>query len=152
MDETSWLLDFQLDFSVAVIGRCSVKKMFLKISQNSRENTCARVSFSKKETLTQAFSYEFCEIFKNTFFIEHFWWLLLAITEKLVFFKHLGINVVCNPFLFPNFHSPPNLCIPPFFPDILPPLTHIICKGNDWEKSFALLIYSECLEWIFSNC
>ena len=29
----------------AVIRRCSVKKMFLEISQNSQENTCARVSF-----------------------------------------------------------------------------------------------------------
>ena len=25
--------------------RCSVKKLFVKISQNSQENTCARVSF-----------------------------------------------------------------------------------------------------------
>ena len=29
----------------AVVRRCSVKKVFLKISQNSQENTCARVSF-----------------------------------------------------------------------------------------------------------
>ena len=29
----------------AVARRCSVKKMFLEISQNSQENTCARVSF-----------------------------------------------------------------------------------------------------------
>ena len=29
----------------AVVQRCSVKKMFLEISQNSQENTCARVSF-----------------------------------------------------------------------------------------------------------
>ena len=28
-----------------VVQRCSVKKVFLKISQNSQENTCARVSF-----------------------------------------------------------------------------------------------------------
>ena len=31
----------------AVVQRCSVKKVFLKISQNSQENTCARVSFLK---------------------------------------------------------------------------------------------------------
>ena len=48
-------------------------KVFLEISQNSQENTCARVSFLiiklqaglqlyKKETLAQLFSYEFCEI------------------------------------------------------------------------------------------
>ena len=29
----------------AVVQRCSVKKVFLKISQKSQENTCARVSF-----------------------------------------------------------------------------------------------------------
>ena len=61
------------------------------MSQISQENTCARVpflikfipffnkayNFIKKETLTQVLSYEFCEIFKNTFLIEHLWWLLL---------------------------------------------------------------------------
>ena len=30
-------------------------------------------NFIKKETLAQAFSCEFCEISKNTFFIEHLW-------------------------------------------------------------------------------
>ena len=29
----------------AVAWRCSVKKLFLKISQNSQENTCTRVLF-----------------------------------------------------------------------------------------------------------
>ena len=29
----------------AVVQRCSVKKVFLEISQNPQENTCARVSF-----------------------------------------------------------------------------------------------------------
>ena len=56
----------------AVIQRCSVKKVFLEISQNSQENTCARVSFLinfiKKETLVQVLSCKFCEISKNTFF------------------------------------------------------------------------------------
>ena len=28
----------------AAVQRCSVKKVFLKISQNSQENTCASVS------------------------------------------------------------------------------------------------------------
>ena len=32
----------------AVIQRCSVKKMFLEISQNSQKNTCARASFFNK--------------------------------------------------------------------------------------------------------
>ena len=29
----------------AVVQRCSVKKVFLKISQNLQENTCTRVPF-----------------------------------------------------------------------------------------------------------
>ena len=29
----------------AVIWKCSIEKAFLEISQNSQENTCARVSF-----------------------------------------------------------------------------------------------------------
>ena len=37
--------DFSLVFTEAVVQRCSVKKVFLKISQNSQGNTCARVSF-----------------------------------------------------------------------------------------------------------
>ena len=32
----------------------------------------------KKETQEQVFSCEFYEVFKNTFFIEHLRWLLLA--------------------------------------------------------------------------
>ena len=67
--------------TLAVSHRCSVEKVFLKISQNSQENTCTRVpflvklqappatyNFIKKETLTQVFSCKFCEIFKNMFF------------------------------------------------------------------------------------
>ena len=58
--------------------------LFLEILQNSQESTCAGVSFliklqasrpatAKKETLAQMFSYEFCEISKETFFTEHLW-------------------------------------------------------------------------------
>ena len=32
----------------AVVRRCSVKKVYLEISQNSQENTCARFSFFNK--------------------------------------------------------------------------------------------------------
>ena len=54
-------------------------ELFLKISQNSQENTCASVSFNKvvglkpanfikkEETLAQVFTCEFREIFKNNF-------------------------------------------------------------------------------------
>ena len=40
--------------------------MFLNISQNSQENTCARETPTL--SLAQVFSCEFCEISKNTFF------------------------------------------------------------------------------------
>ena len=33
----------------------------------------------EKETLTQLFFCNFCEILKNTFFIEQLWWLLLLL-------------------------------------------------------------------------
>ena len=36
---------YKYDITEAVAQRCSVKKVFLEISQNSQENTCARVSF-----------------------------------------------------------------------------------------------------------
>ena len=51
-----------------------LKKMLLEILQNSQKNNCApgaSCNFIKKETLVQVFSGEFCEISKNTFFIEH---------------------------------------------------------------------------------
>ena len=46
-----------------VVQRSSVKKLFLKISQNSQENTCARVS-----SLIKLQTSKFYEIFKNSFF------------------------------------------------------------------------------------
>ena len=66
----------------AVARRGSVKRVFLKISQNSQEYTCVWVFFNKvtclrpttllkKETPTKLFSGEFSELFKNTYFVEH---------------------------------------------------------------------------------
>ena len=74
--------------------------MFLEISQDSQENTCARVSFLiklqtkacnfiKKGTLAQMFSCELCEISKSTFFTEHPWttasgWIVKKVWNSLV--------------------------------------------------------------------
>ena len=66
-------------FPEAVVWRCSVEKVFLQISKNSQENTCAWVSFLiilqalglqlyLKETLAQVFFCEFSEISKSTCF------------------------------------------------------------------------------------
>ena len=68
--------------SEATTGGVLYKNVFLKSSQNSQENTCARVcfliklqasacNFIKKETPPQVFSCEFCEVFRNIFFTEH---------------------------------------------------------------------------------
>ena len=53
----------------AVAQSCSVKKVFLEISQNSQEKVSffATCNFIKKETLVQVFSCELCKISKNTF-------------------------------------------------------------------------------------
>ena len=56
------MTNFELE-PEAVVRRCSLKKVFLEISQNSQENACARVSLFK--TLTLVFSCEFCKISKN---------------------------------------------------------------------------------------
>ena len=71
------LLAHRLIFIRGNHRRCSIKKVSLEISQNSQENTCARESFLmacnfiKKDSLGQLFSCGFCQISKNTFFIEH---------------------------------------------------------------------------------
>ena len=50
----------------------------LKILQYSRESTCVGVSFSLIKNRPQQVLYcEYWEIFENTFFIEHLWWLRL---------------------------------------------------------------------------
>ena len=72
--------------------RCFIKKLFLKISRYSQENTCVGVSFLiklqalrpvtllKRDSDTGFFSCEYCEIFKNTYFEEH---LRTAVTENI---------------------------------------------------------------------
>ena len=63
----------------AVVWRCSIRTVFLKISQNSHGNNCGRASFPiklqedackfiKEEALAQMLSWELFGIFKNIFF------------------------------------------------------------------------------------
>ena len=70
--------------------KCSIKKEFLKISQNSQESTCARpaCNFIKKETLAQVLSCEFRETFKNTFLIGHHHSLKKNMVKKLKAFNY----------------------------------------------------------------
>ena len=48
------------------------KKLLLKILENSQENTCTEVFFYQSYR-SQVFSCEFWEIFKNTYFVKHWW-------------------------------------------------------------------------------
>ena len=71
--------------------------MFLKVSQNSEENTYE----FEKETPKQMFSFQFCEIFKNTLFTEHHCWLFLGLkyikmTYKFVFILSWKIAICPN--------------------------------------------------------
>ena len=64
--------------------------VFLEISQNSQENTCAGISFliklqAKQDTLTQVFSFEFCEISKKISFLQNTSGRLLLDLEADVF-------------------------------------------------------------------
>ena len=72
--------DSEVYLAEAVARRCSVKKVFWKILQNSQENTYTRVSFLKKlqprvcnfikkEALVQMFSSEYCKIFETPFLL-----------------------------------------------------------------------------------
>ena len=47
--------------------RCSMKNGVLRNLAKFTENTCARASFFKKETLAHMFSFEFCEIPRKPF-------------------------------------------------------------------------------------
>ena len=68
--------------------KCSSKKVFLKICQNSQENTCVGIFFNKVAGLRSAtllkkrlwhrlFSCEFWQIYKNTFLQNTFGRLIL---------------------------------------------------------------------------
>ena len=67
-----------------------MKKVFLEISQNSQENTCARASFLiklqalpetllKKRLWRRCFPVNFAKFLRTPCFTEHLWWLLLKI-------------------------------------------------------------------------
>ena len=88
-----WIDTFEFfrQYSEAVARRCSVKKVFLDISQNSQENTCTRVwacDFIKKETLAQMFCKirTFAKFLTTSFRTKHLRWLLLSIFAVRCFY------------------------------------------------------------------
>ena len=96
--------------SKAVTKRCSVKKVFLYITKNSSESTCARVSFFykvaglrsatllKKRLWHSCFPVKCAKLLRTSFLTEHLRWLLLTIQlqlprgfvgDRLIFMSHL---------------------------------------------------------------
>ena len=51
---------------------CTFPELFFRANFTGK-HLCQSLSFIKKETLAQLFSYEFCEISKKTFLTEQFW-------------------------------------------------------------------------------
>ena len=74
-----------LSFSEVVVRRCFSKYVFLIILQISHEKTCVGVSFCWKETSTQVFSCEICQILRTPVSTEHHRWLLLSFSSSWSF-------------------------------------------------------------------
>ena len=100
-----------VNVSETVAQRCSIKKVLLKISQNSQKSTCIVVSsfiklhawpeacnFIKKETPTQIFFHELCEVFKVARVINlkqdftEWFFNNLVIIIKLYKIRYLSLN------------------------------------------------------------
>ena len=69
---------FRSEDTEAVVQRCSVRKSVLRnFVKFTAKHLCQSPFFNKvfikKEILAQVFSWEFCEISKNTFFAELLW-------------------------------------------------------------------------------
>ena len=75
----------------AVVQRCSVKEVFLKVPQNLQENTFARVSFLinlvastwnfiKKRPWHRCFPVSYAKLLRTPFLTQHVPWLLLSKT------------------------------------------------------------------------
>ena len=92
---------------------CSVKKIFLKILQNSREkHLCQRLFFNKvaglrpptilrKNLCHRCFPVNFAKFLRTALFKEHLWWLLLVhftflikkhLPNKVYYFAHAWEN------------------------------------------------------------
>ena len=105
---------------------CSIKKVFLKISQNSQENAGEASIliklpevFIKKETLRQVLFCKFCDIFKNTFFIEH-----LRVTASDIRMQVIFANCNNKLYIFPSVSFHATLAHASVSPDFLHQFVH----------------------------
>ena len=76
-----------INVSEAVVWRYSLESMFLEISQNSQENTCARASYLiklkpatllRKRLWHRCFPVNFAKFLRILFLTQHLWWLLVG--------------------------------------------------------------------------
>ena len=94
LDETSaeCKVSIFLKRTEAVARRCTVKKVFLQIPQNSKENTCVRVSFLIKLEATDLQLY--LKKHWHRFYVgEHLWWLIKCSKINKSFFN-ISINIL----------------------------------------------------------
>ena len=105
----NFIYKWQLTYRSSRSGNLFCRKVFLEISQNSQENTCAKVSFFKKVAgLTLAnllkkrlwhsyFSANFEKFLITPSFIEHLRWLLLnSEILKMTFFWNWKVFGFCK--------------------------------------------------------
>ena len=78
----------------AVVERYSVKKVFLKISQNSQRNTCARYSFLIKLQACNCFPVNFVKFLRRPFFIEYLRCLLLNMRVSGIIYSNNSSIIV----------------------------------------------------------
>ena len=99
----------QVKISEAAVHRCSSKQVFLKISQCSQKTPVFESLFNKagalkayifikKEIPTQVFSCQYCKIFKNSFLVEHFLFIIL-LRDAGILWASLGTKLTCFIFL-----------------------------------------------------
>ena len=99
----------QVNLSEAAVCRCSSKQVFLKISQYSQKisvfeplfnkaGTLKTCVFIKKEIPTQVFSCEYCEIFKNSFLMEQFLFIIVLCDDRILW-TSFGAKLTCFIFL-----------------------------------------------------
>ena len=80
--------------------------MFLEISQDSQENNLCQSLFFKKEILAHVFSFEFCEISKNTYSYRRPPVAASQCSRNLEFEKRTDQN-----FITQNIHQQKEYCI-----------------------------------------
>ena len=113
---------------------CSVRKV-LEISQNSQENTCARVSFLIK-LQTQA----------TPFLKEHLWWLLLHLVHIIKRWNKKGIHLLLKSRLLlllfdnPNFYK--IFSIQPLLPNFENPIQSGFLMAS-WDYRSNLLKFAD---------